>query len=157
MRKCPAGAQQYTALWSPEQYTLGVPLCWLRESFCCGRLTVVGMVIDVAAPRSGWLLWPCLVHRLPPVVGRSRSCSGFEVQERGSWANADLVVTELGPGGGCLWVQGLLELGQPVDGWDHGSEVLGPDDPYWWAGPIPRLELGDCVVWGDPELVTGHW
>lgn len=52
---------------------------------------------------------------------------------------------------------GLLELGQPVDGWDHGSEVLGLMSPYWWAGPIPLLELGDCAVWGDPELVTGHW
>ena len=52
---------------------------------------------------------------------------------------------------------GLLELGQPVDGWDHGSEVLGLRSPYRWAGPIPRLELGDCGVWGDPELVTAHW
>ena len=42
---------------------------------------------------------------------------------------------------------GLLELGQPVDGWDHGSEVLGLMSPYWWAGPIPLLELGDCAVW----------
>lgn len=51
---------------------------------------------------------------------------------------------------------GLLELGQTVDGWDHGSEVLGLMSPYR-AGPIPRLELGDCGVWGDPELVTVHW
>ena len=49
--------------WSPELYAaLGLLLCGLLGSFCCGRVTTAGSLVDAAGPQSRWL--PGLVCRL---------------------------------------------------------------------------------------------
>lgn len=72
--------QQCTPLSSPELDAVGVPLCGLHYSFCCGRLTIVGGLVDLVVSWSMLVARPCLVRGLLPLAGGARS-QGFMLQD----------------------------------------------------------------------------
>lgn len=57
--------QQHSHLSSTELYALGVPLCWLHMSFCCGSLTT-GLVWEV----------PCAVAACCQLLGLDHEMDG---------------------------------------------------------------------------------